>query len=69
MDNLTEQAVMEAISNLNHAITIIIIAHRLTTVRQCDQIYLLEKGEVMAQGTFDELVSSSEHFRALAATN
>jgi len=62
LDNLTEQAVMEAVNNLGHHITIILIAHRLSTVRQCDQIYLLERGEVKAQGTFEELAQTSNMF-------
>lgn len=66
VDNLTEQAVMEAVSNLGHDITIILIAHRLSTVRQCDQIYLLERGEVKDQGTYEELTASSQQFRAMA---
>ena len=66
LDNLTEQAVMEAISNLGHDITIILIAHRLSTVRQCDQIYLLERGEVKARGSYDQLIVSSQQFAAMA---
>ncbi len=67
LDNLTEKAVMEAVHNLGHEITIILIAHRLTTVRECDQIYLLRRGRVTAQGTYDELVEGNETFRAMAA--
>jgi ABC-type bacteriocin/lantibiotic exporter with double-glycine peptidase domain len=66
LDNLTEQAVMEAVSNLGHDMTIILIAHRLSTVRQCDQIYLLEQGEVKACGSYDELTTSSQQFAAMA---
>jgi ABC-type multidrug transport system fused ATPase/permease subunit len=69
LDSLTEQAVMEAVNNLGHDITIILIAHRLSTVRQCEQIYLLERGEVKAQGTFEELTQSNEQFRAMAASH
>jgi ATP-binding cassette, subfamily B, bacterial PglK len=66
LDNLTEQAVMEAVNKLSHDITIILIAHRLSTVRQCDQIYLLERGEVKASGTYDQLTASSQQFNAMA---
>ena len=69
LDNLTEQAVMEAVNNLGQDITIILIAHRLSTVRQCEQIYLLEQGEVKAQGTFEELTQANERFRAMAASH
>lgn len=69
LDNLTEQAVMQAVHNLGHEITIILIAHRLTTVKACDVIFLLEKGELKAQGTFDELMQVSERFRTMAANH
>ena len=66
LDNLTEKAVMDAVHNLGHEITVILVAHRLSTVRECDQIFLLEKGQLKAQGTFDELLEDSETFRAMA---
>ena len=69
LDNLTERAVMEAVNNLGHDITIILIAHRLSTVRRCDQIYLLEHGKVKAQGTFEELTQANERFRVMAASH
>jgi ATP-binding cassette, subfamily B, bacterial PglK len=67
LDNLTEQAVMEAVKNLGKNITIIMIAHRLTTVKGCDTIFLLEKGELKEQGTFEKLIEVSDSFRATAA--
>jgi ABC-type multidrug transport system fused ATPase/permease subunit len=42
------------------------IAHRLSTVRYCDKIFLLSRGEVIDTGTYDELLTRSSHFRALA---
>lgn len=66
LDSLTEQAVMEAVNNLAQDVTIIVIAHRLSTVRKCDQIYLLERGEVRASGTYDELNAGSQQFAAMA---
>ena len=63
LDNRTEKAIMDAVNNLGNNITIIIIAHRLSTVKKCDQIYLLEKGELKNQGTFNELLKTSENFR------
>ncbi|WP_018862239.1 ABC transporter ATP-binding protein [Thioalkalivibrio sp. ALJ3] len=68
LDNLTEQAVMEAVHNLGHRKTIILIAHRLSTVRECEQIFLMETGEVKGQGGFDELAAANERFRAMAFT-
>jgi ABC-type multidrug transport system fused ATPase/permease subunit len=63
LDNLTEKVVMEAVSNLSKDITIILIAHRLSTVKKCDQIFLLEKGELKNYGTFEELININENFR------
>ena len=67
LDNLTERAVMDAVHNLGHAKTIVMIAHRLTTVRNCDRIFMLERGRVVAHGTYDELLETSQKFRAMAA--
>jgi len=57
---------MEAVHNLRKNITIIMIAHRLSTVKNCDNILLLEKGEVKDQGKFDKLIKISDQFRATA---
>lgn len=66
LDNLTERAVMDAIQNIRSDKTIILIAHRLTTVRTCDTIFLMEQGRVTAQGTYDELVADNATFRKMA---
>ena len=66
LDNLTERAVMDAVHNLGHAKTIILIAHRLTTVQACDTIFMLEHGRLVAQGSYDELLDTSRKFRAMA---
>ena len=66
LDNLTEKAVMDELINLNKDITIIMIAHRLSTVRKCDKIFLFEKGEMINQGTFDELIKVNDNFRIIA---
>ena len=63
LDNQTEKAVMDAISNLRQKITIILIAHRLTTVKNCDIIFLLDKGQVKDKGTFKELMQINDKFR------
>ena len=68
LDNLTEQAVMEAIHNLGKQITIILIAHRLSTVKACDTIYLLEKGELKGQRNFEELMQANKKFITMAST-
>lgn len=66
LDNATEQSVMDAIEGLNRDLTILLIAHRLTTVRRCDTIVELEGGRVAAQGTYDYLLEHSPSFRSIA---
>jgi len=69
LDNATEQSVMDAIEGLNRDLTILLIAHRLTTVRRCDIIVELEHGRVAALGTYDELLNCSPGFRQSAHTS
>jgi ABC-type multidrug transport system fused ATPase/permease subunit len=68
LDNLTERAVMDAVHNLGRAKTIILIAHRLSTVESCDNIFMLEHGRVVAEGTYGDLLSSSRKFRIMAGS-
>ena len=63
LDSQTEKAVMDAVNNLRKDITIIIIAHRLATIKKCDKIFLLEKGHIKNEGTFEELKNINENFR------
>jgi ABC-type multidrug transport system fused ATPase/permease subunit len=63
LDNLTEKEVMDSVNNLNKNVTIIIIAHRLSTVRKCDKIYILKKGKLINEGTFEDLINCDENFR------
>jgi ABC-type multidrug transport system fused ATPase/permease subunit len=66
LDNVTERAVMESVAALGGAKTIIMVAHRLSTVRHCDEIFLLEGGKLSARGTYDKLLETSEAFRNMA---
>ncbi len=68
LDNATEQSVMESIDGLSSDLTILIIAHRLSTVRRCDSIIELEHGRVVAQGTYEQLLECSSSFRNMAHT-
>lgn len=68
LDNVTERAVMEAVHDLHEQKTIILIAHRLSTVEKCDRIFLLEKGRVAESGTYAELLQKSQSFQAMAAS-
>lgn len=67
LDNLTEKAVMDAVHNLGHEITIIMIAHRLSTVEKCDIIFLLDKGELKGKGTFEELSTQNDIFQKMSS--
>jgi ATP-binding cassette, subfamily B, bacterial PglK len=66
LDGITEQAVMEAIGALAGKKTIILIAHRLTTLKDCDAIYVMRSGRIAEKGTFAELMKSSSWFQAAA---
>ena len=48
---------MEAVNNLSKDLTIILIAHRLNTVKNCDIVFKLEKGQIQSQGTFEEIIN------------
>ncbi|MGY6409992.1 MAG: ABC transporter ATP-binding protein [Alkalilacustris sp.] len=66
LDNLTEREVMQAIEALPGDKTIVMIAHRLSTVRGCDRIIVLSEGQLAAVGPWDELMARSPEFRRLA---
>ena len=66
LDNITEQIIMEAVYNLGNKITIIIIAHRLSTVKMCKNIYLLEDGSVRSMGNYQELINIDKKFQEMA---
>ena len=63
LDTTTEQGVMDALNKLNREVTILIIAHRLTTLRGCDKLVQLAQGRVVRQGTYQTLIESSQSFR------
>ena len=56
LDNTTERIVMDAIKKLSGKITIIMIAHRLETIKNCDNIFLFDKGQLVSQGKYEELL-------------
>lgn len=66
LDGITEENVFAAVEALVGSKTIIMVAHRLSTVRDCDQIFLMDRGVVAAQGTYEELLETSATFRAMA---
>ena len=62
LDNETEQAVMDAVNNLSQNMTIILIAHRLDTVKNCDIIFKLDNGKLVDQGSFEEIINIKKNF-------
>jgi len=60
---------MQAVESLQGEITILSIAHRLTTVRACDAIYVLINGKVGESGTYEELMESKSEFFRLASAS
>lgn len=66
LDGVTEENIFNAVDNIGKSKTVVMIAHRISTVRNCDTIYLLDHGRVLAKGTYDELVATSPQFRAIA---
>ncbi|HSP31178.1 MAG TPA: ABC transporter ATP-binding protein [Halomonas sp.] len=66
LDGITEKSIMNAINAFSGNKTIIMIAHRLATVRQCDHIYLLSKGRVVDQGDYQSLLKRNRTFQRMA---
>jgi len=66
LDGITENAIMDAINNLSHKKTIIMIAHRLSTVKGCDIIHFMSNGQITDSGTYQQLIDSNEEFKTMA---
>lgn len=66
LDNITEKQVIEAIESLKGNHTLIMIAHRFTTVKNCDRLYFMEDGEIVQEGKYGDLVNSNVKFREMA---
>jgi ATP-binding cassette subfamily C protein len=65
MDAKTEEEITGAIAELRKSVTMIIIAHRLSTVRKCDRLILLDEGRITERGTFEELHERNSVFRSM----
>jgi ATP-binding cassette subfamily B protein len=65
VDAYTELIIQRALETLLEARTSFVIAHRLSTVRNADQILVLDQGEIVERGTHDELLSADEHYKQL----
>jgi ABC-type multidrug transport system fused ATPase/permease subunit len=66
LDGMTEAVVMEAIEELAGKKTIILIAHRLSTLKDADTIYILEKGSIVEKGSYEKLIKVSNRFQEMA---
>ncbi|HKK53943.1 MAG TPA: ATP-binding cassette domain-containing protein, partial [Patescibacteria group bacterium] len=66
LDNITEKFIIEAIEKLKRNRTIIIIAHRLSTVKNCDTLYILKQGKIIDQGTYNELIAKNKEFKDMS---
>lgn len=69
LDGITEESIFRAVSELATAKTVIMIAHRVTTVRECDVIYFLEDGKIVDKGGYAELLRENPTFQAMAQIN
>ena len=65
LDNKTEHEVMQALDIIGRRCTTIVIAHRLSTVRKCDQVFEVSGGRIKASGSFEDLVKISDSFREM----
>lgn len=66
LDGTTEEEVLQAINHASKVCTVVMIAHRLNTLKNCDQIYIVDKGKICSQGTYDELIKSNDIFMRMA---
>ena len=66
LDNVTEKEITRAIESLRGDRTVIMIAHRLTTVENCDMLYLMSNGKITDAGGYDELIERNKDFRKMA---
>lgn len=67
LDNATENHVIEAIRTLKGTKTMLMVAHRVTTLADCDTIFMLDRGRLVAQGSYEELVRGTGRFAQVAA--
>ena len=66
LDGITEEIIIDSITSLSNKITIIMIAHRLSTVKRCDVIHMMANGKVINSGSYHHLMTHSVEFRKMA---
>jgi len=67
MDSVTEQSIFEALPPVIHGKTLIVVAHRLSTIMDSDLILVLNEGRIVASGNHAELIASSDLYRSMVA--
>ena len=65
LDNITEHNLMNELREIDKGLTILIIAHRISTIKDCDYVYEFENGEIKACGTYKDLIINSASFKQL----
>ena len=65
LDGITEKLIMDAIHDFSGSKTIIMIAHRLSTVKKCNIIYLMDNGRVETKGSYEQLIKKSDLFKSM----
>lgn len=65
LDGITEKILMETIQKISHKKTVIMVAHRLTSVKRCDVIHLIEKGVIAESGSYDQLITKGLSFKKM----
>ena len=65
---MTEGALLETVWSLTGEKTLVLVAHRLSTLKRCDVIHLMHEGRIEATGTYDELYRTNARFRAMATS-
>jgi len=66
LDTLTEQVFIDALWRVGRCLTLLLVAHRISTLSRCDQVLTLEHGRITACGTYQDLLDENETFRLLA---
>jgi len=68
LDNITQKEIQESIDNISKDYTIIIVAHRLSTIMNCNRIYMLDKGKIVDSGTHKQLLKTNKQYKKLYET-
>ena len=68
LDNRTEEKILTTVKQMRGEKTLIMIAHRLTTLADCDRIFIIDDGNLVTSGTYSELKKTSEYFKVINET-